>query len=44
MITSAVSCATLIDSRGHELNIVLPPDPLWTDATRSDYLSFWPTF
>jgi signal transduction histidine kinase/CheY-like chemotaxis protein len=35
MITSAVELARpLIDSRNHELHIVLPSEPLWTDADR----------
>jgi len=35
MITSAVELARpLIDSRNHELHVVLPPAPLWTDADK----------
>jgi len=35
MITSAVELARpMIDSRGHELQVILPPEPLWTDADR----------
>jgi signal transduction histidine kinase len=35
MITSAVELARpLIDSRHHELQVVLPPEPLWTDGDR----------
>jgi signal transduction histidine kinase/CheY-like chemotaxis protein len=35
MITSAVELARpLIDSRNHELHVVLPPEPLWTDADK----------
>jgi signal transduction histidine kinase/CheY-like chemotaxis protein len=35
MIISAVELARpLIDSRGHELQVVLPPEPLWTDADK----------
>jgi signal transduction histidine kinase/CheY-like chemotaxis protein len=35
MVASAVELARpLIDSRGHELRVVLPAEPLWTDADR----------
>lgn len=35
VIASAVELARpLIDARSHELQIILPPDPLWTDADR----------
>jgi signal transduction histidine kinase/CheY-like chemotaxis protein len=35
MVTSAVELARpMIDSRGHELQVVLPPEPLWTDADK----------
>jgi signal transduction histidine kinase len=35
MITSAVELARpLIDSRGHDLQVALPPETLWTDADK----------
>jgi signal transduction histidine kinase len=35
MVASAVELARpLIDARSHELQIILPPDPLWTNADR----------
>jgi signal transduction histidine kinase/CheY-like chemotaxis protein len=35
MITSAVELARpLIDSRNHDLQVVLPPEPLWTEADK----------
>ncbi len=35
MITSAVELARpLIDARGHDLQVILPPEALWTDADR----------
>jgi signal transduction histidine kinase len=35
MITSAVELARpMIDSRSHELQVILPPEPLWTDADK----------
>jgi len=35
LITSAVELARpMIDSRGHELQVILPPEPLWTDADK----------
>ncbi len=35
MVASAVELARpVIDARGHELQVILPPDSLWTDADR----------